>query len=395
MKPQLILITHVENRAVTEGFVPAALNMGYDVFLLTDHGLAHKQYFAGKQASPTQIIECDVFNPMAIIDLLHTLAISPAVIFSNSDHLQASTAIVADYFFCPAKDWHLCYQAKNKAAMRTRLTNQNQPNVWTHTWLAGQPLPKNLPFPLVAKPREGVASLNVAFCDDLNALIKYASAMEQTDTCILLEAYLEGPLFTLETLGDGEHIQAIGGFDVSLSALPHFVETQASWNGPVSLKYREQALAQVAAFGVNFGVCHSEFILTDQGPVLVEINYRSIGDGREFLLDKLLPFSWFETILSLHSGKPLAPLKLSSSEAIIRYFPSGKAGEVQLSPAPFEYLNGEQNISFIPIKTQGDSVKLTHSNKDYLGALTLIGPDRQVLSAKADELSRELLWELN
>ncbi|MCZ8484988.1 hypothetical protein O9993_00405 [Vibrio lentus] len=59
--------------------------------------------------------------------------------------------------------------------------------------------------------------------------------------------------------------------------------------------------------GWGFGVCHSEFIITDSGPVLVEINYRSIGDGREFLLDNLSGGNWFNTILNLHLGHKLDP----------------------------------------------------------------------------------------
>ncbi|MCV5663719.1 hypothetical protein OFN50_32350, partial [Escherichia coli] len=50
---------------------------------------------------------------------------------------------------------------------------------------------------------------------------------------------------------------------------------------------------------------HSEFIITENGPVLVEINYRSIGDGREFLLNNLAHFGWFSTILGLHLGRRL------------------------------------------------------------------------------------------
>ena len=45
----------------------------------------------------------------------------PDVIFSNSDHLQAETALAAAYFGLPAKDWRACLTAKNKALMRRAL----------------------------------------------------------------------------------------------------------------------------------------------------------------------------------------------------------------------------------------------------------------------------------
>ncbi|NMH66077.1 ATP-grasp domain-containing protein [Shewanella salipaludis] len=393
MKPVLVLITHVENRAVTQGFVPAAVKLGYEVILVTDHGLAHRQYFSYAASTPDQILEADVFNPLAIIDMLQTRGIEPQLVFSNSDHLQTSTALVAQYFACPGKDWRLCYQAKNKAAMRARLAELMLPNVWSHCWQAEQDLPEAIPFPVVAKPREGVASMDVTLCESHAALLAYGAG--RGDACILLEAYLQGPLFTLETLGDGERLQAIGGFDVTLSELPHFVETQAQWNGPICTRFREQALAQVEAFGINFGVCHSEFILTAQGPVLVEINYRSIGDGREFLLDELLPFNWFETILSLHAGAALPALETHTSAALVRYFPALASGHIGQSPEAFVQQSPHGAVRFLPLKQAGDHLSLSHSNKDYLGVLTLIGEDLQGLEASADALGQKLEWELN
>ncbi|WP_044556207.1 ATP-grasp domain-containing protein [Shewanella piezotolerans] len=395
MMPKLVLITHVENRAVVEGFIPAANKLGYEIWLLTDHKLAHKQYFSEQETCPEHIVECDVFNPLAVIEQLHNLDISPDIVFSNSDHLQAATALVADYFSCPAKDWRLCYQAKNKAAMRTKLLLAELPNTWSLSWAMCDELPDNIPFPIVVKPRSGVASMDVALCNSAEELDDYAASLGRPDNVFLLESYLEGPLFTLETLGDGKQLCAIGGFDVSLSPLPYFVETQACWNGPVSLQQRELALAQVAAFGVNFGVCHSEFILTKNGPVLVEINYRSIGDGREFLLNELLSFDWFEAILLLHSGKRLPILDTQTSAALIRYFPASEEGRINACPAPFSIENQGHQIRFLTLKSLGDNIQINHSNKDYLGELTLIGSDAAKLDTKADIISQELLWELS
>jgi predicted ATP-grasp superfamily ATP-dependent carboligase len=358
MKPKLVLITHIENRAVVEVFVPAAHRLGYEVWLLTDHGLAHKQYFVGRECCPEHIIECDVFNPITIINCLYNLAILPDLVFSNSDHLQASTAIVADYFDCVAKDWRLCYQVKNKAAMRAKLLALRLPSTWAFSWSVGDVLPNNMPFPLVAKPREGVASMDVTSCHNVDDLDIYAAKCRHADNVILLESYLEGPLFSLETLGDGQRLQAIGGFDVSLSAPPYFIETQASWNGAISTQYREQALAQVAAFGINFGACHSEFILTDSGPVLVEINYRSIGDDREFLLNDLLDFNWFETILLVYAGQCLPELDIHTSDALIRYFPASEEGGISICPAPLSVSHLDHQVRYRPIKLIGDEIQL-------------------------------------
>lgn len=395
MKPLLVLITHVENKAVTQGFIPAAIRLDYDVCLLTDHGLAHKKFFSTQAVGPEYLLECDVFNPLSVIDILKSAQLQPDVVFSNSDHLQACTAIVADYFLCPAKNWQACYQAKNKAEMRKKLSQLSLPNIQTHHWKAEEPLPNALVYPVIAKPREGVASMDVTLCENETDLNAYGKSIGRNDTPILLESYLDGPLFTLETLGDGKGVQVIGGFDVSLSPLPHFVEQEAIWNGPIGLAHREAALAQIVAFGINFGVCHSEFILTEKGPVLVEINYRSIGDGREFLLNELLSFDWFESILSVHSGQALPQLNTDTKQALIRYFPTIESGVIESKPDAFSLENDASVVHFKPLKQIGECIRLSHSNKDYLGVLTAIGRSLSQLQAQVDDIGNHLNWKVS
>lgn len=117
---ELILISHVVNASVSEGFLPAARKLGLRVVLLTDCAEQQRQHFSqqGLPAYPDEIVSCDVFNPIAVIEAISERAQVPVVIFSNSDHLQTSTAIAANYFALPGKDWRVTYRAKNKAQMR-------------------------------------------------------------------------------------------------------------------------------------------------------------------------------------------------------------------------------------------------------------------------------------
>lgn len=164
MKPKMVIISHVENHAITEGFIPASLNLGYDVILITDHGLEHKQFFSTVTYRLIQILERDVFNPLSVINLINSYQIKPQVVFSNSDHLQTACALVAVFFNCPAKDWKVCYQTKNKAELRERLNILNISKTWSSSFIVGSPSPENIHFPVIAKPREGVSSMDVALC---------------------------------------------------------------------------------------------------------------------------------------------------------------------------------------------------------------------------------------
>lgn len=307
---------------------------------------------------------------------------------------MTATAMVAEAFECPGKDWRLCYAAKNKAAMRERMQRLGLPGPWFQVLTSNSRLPTDAPWPVVAKPREGVASLDVRLCHDAAELTAYCEQFwqQQPDRALLLEAYMEGPLFTLETLGDGRNLQAIGGFDVTLSPPPHFVEIAARWNGQLSRAQRAAALAQVAAFGVNFGVCHSEFILTAQGPVLVEINYRSIGDGREFLLDRLLPQGWFDRIIALHLGEKLVDTQPAQAEATVHYLVADCSGRLKQASASFNIERESHWCDYRALHNTGDTVTISHSNKDYVGVLRLIAPDEVSLETQLNSTLNDLKW---
>jgi len=396
MHRPLVILSHVTHAAVTEGFLPAARKRGLSVVLISDHAQEHRRLLATSDfpAQDLLILECDVFNPLAVIELINAHGLRPAAVFSNSDHLQTATAVVAETFDCPGKDWRLCYAAKNKAAMRERLQRMGLPGPWFQVLTVGSVLPEEAPFPLVVKPREGVASLDVRLCHSTRELADYCTQFwqQQPGRALLLEAYMEGPLFTLETLGDGQRLQAIGGFDVSLSPPPHFVELAARWNGSLSAKHRAGALAQVAAFGINFGVCHSEFILTAEGPVLVEINYRSIGDGREFLLDRLLPQGWFDRILAVHLGEPLVDAQPGLAEALVHYLVADTPGRLQQASSSFRYEQDNHWSDYRALREIGDDIHVSHSNKDYLGVLRLIAPDTASLDARFAATLADLRW---
>ncbi|MHC8305757.1 ATP-grasp domain-containing protein [Pseudomonas sp. PB3P13] len=396
MERPFVILAHVAHPAILEGFLPAAHARGLPIVVITDHAQEHRRLLATSPISPDElhVIECDVFNPLAVVETLNSQGLRPAAVFSNSDHLQTATAMVAEIFECLGKDWRLCYAAKNKAAMRERMQRLGLPGPWFQVITSNSTLPTDAPWPVVAKPREGVASLDVRLCHNAADLAVYCEQFwqQQPDRALLLEAYMEGPLFTLETLGDGRNLQAVGGFDVTLSAPPHFVELAARWNGQLSRAQRAGALAQVAAFGVNFGVCHSEFILTAQGPVLVEINYRSIGDGREFLLDRLLPQGWFDRIIALHLGEKLVDTQPAQAEATVHYLVADRPGRLKQASASFNSERESHWCDYRALHTTGDTVTISHSNKDYVGVLRLIAPDEASLETQLNLTLNDLKW---
>lgn len=396
----LIVLAHTPTESVNNGFLPAAMSLGLSVTLLTDCADAHRAYFAkdGLPAYPDEIVSCDVFNPLAVIDALAHRAARPAAIFSNSDHLQTSTSVAADYFGLPRKNWHTAYRAKNKAEMRVRLQALGIDTLW-HATVCDPAMLSSLsevPFPAVVKPREGVASLQVSLARD------HAELRTQCDDVwaihpgrpMLIEEYIDGPLHTLETLGDGKDVAVLGGFQVRLSPPPHFIEHEAVWLPGPPHGEAAKVLDIVRAFGVGFGACHTEFVMSAHGPRLIEINYRNIGDYREFLLQETLGIPLFETVLRLYLGQPLPALQLADHAAHIRYFVASQAGTVKHASGAFAERSNAVHITYQPLRAVGDMIALTHSNKDYLGVLRGAGTDATTLASAINSAAQRLSWEI-
>lgn len=397
----IVILAHVPTDSVNLGFIPAAQRRGLSVVLLTDAAEAHRHYFgqSGLAAYPREIIACDVFNPLAVIDALTCREQTPAAIFSNSDHLQTSTAIAAEYFRLPRKDWHITYRAKNKAEMRAALKAQGLDMLWHAVVCDPAALARTLdgvPFPCIVKPREGVASQQVSLSRDRAELAAQCAAAwsKHPGQPLLLEEYIAGPLCTLETLGDGERLCVLGGFQVKLSPPPHFVELEACWGTGLSAEQEAGVIDIIRRFGIGFGACHTEFVMTGAGPRLIEINYRSIGDYREFLLQDTLGLPLFEIILGLYAGEPLPQLDIAPGAALIRYFTAQSAGRLTGVPEAFDRRADDIRITFKPLRAIGETVNLTHSNKDYLGVLRGTGTDMRRLGLEMDRIGSELVWTI-
>ncbi|HVJ38466.1 MAG TPA: siderophore biosynthesis protein PvsA [Stenotrophomonas sp.] len=394
----LVILAHVCHPAITEGFLPAAHASGLPVWILTDQPLEHLSYFHDTPLQrPQQVIGCDVFNPCAVLDAIHDAGAMPRGIFSNSDHLQASAAAVAAGLGLPGKAWEVCYAAKNKAVMRQRCVALGLPVPWFRVLSPGNAAPDSIPWPIVAKPREGVASLDVRQCGDADQLRCYLADFWQRhpQRSVLLEQTLQGPLFTLETLGDGHQLQALGSFEVQLSPPPHFIELEARWRPGAETPVQQEALAQLRAFGIGLGACHSEFILTGDGPVLVEINYRSIGDQQEFLLDRMFERQWFSAVLAPHLGLPLPMLRSERAHALWRCYVADHEGELVAASEDSHHQDARSDIRYRRMRSPGEQILLSHSNKDYLGILNALADDAAVLEQRLASVEADLHWKID
>ncbi|KAB8183311.1 siderophore biosynthesis protein [Nonomuraea phyllanthi] len=353
--------------SVTDGFLPAAEALGCEVTILTDRPERHPYAVA-----------CDVRDPRALIDTVEHLG-RPDAIFTNSDHLQAETALAAAYFGLPGKDWRACVAAKNKFLMRRELLRAGIEQVWSTRLAPGDPVPEGVPYPVVLKPREGVASEDVMLVERDLAWAVAEVRKRRPGEALVVEEYLEGPLRTLETLGDSSGVRVLGGFETTLGALPYFIEERLDWAAPDGS--HEHVLGALRALGVGFGACHTEYVLTPGGPRIVEVNYRVIGDHCDFLLADVLGVPLFEWILRAHLGEPVPAVPAASGHGSAVSLVADRPGTVKDAPGAEAVTDGDVRLWHRPLRAVGDTVSLTHTNRDYLAVVRAVGPSRQAVDA--------------
>lgn len=379
--------------SVTEGFLPAAARLGADMTVLTDQPDAHRLVYP-----ETEVLECDVRDFRSLVTRISTLG-RPEAVFTNSDHLQTQAALAADYFGLPGKDWRVALRTKDKAEMRRRLASAGADTVWSAEVTGATDVAAlDVPYPCVVKPREGVASEDVVLVEGPEELVARCAEIlsRRSGSALVVEEYLPGELYTLETLGDGHVRHVLGGFHTTLSPPPYFIEERLTFVPAHPEPVVAQVLAQLDALGVGFGACHTEFVVHEGRARIIEVNYRAIGDQCDLLLAHLLEIPLFEHILRTHLGEPL-PADLGARRdgvARLDYPCADSAGTLTAAPAAAELTVDGVRLTYRPLREVGERHQVYRTNRDFLGVLRATGTDQKAMDRAVAGFLAGQRWEI-
>jgi biotin carboxylase len=262
--------------------------------------------------------------------------------------------------------------------------------------------------PWVVKPPADSSSYGVRIVHDVTELEAHVRALaaeetnvrgQRLDGTVLVESYLEGPEYSVETvtLPDGS-TAVIGVTDKHLSPAPHFVETGhdfPSASPPEIVRALSDAvLRALAAVGFDFGPAHTEVRWTARGPVVVEINPRLAGGMIPELVLYATGIDLLDGLIDLLAGR-VPRLSASRSEvAAIRFLTADRRGRLA-------GLRGAEQARQLPSvreirleKRAGTLVQPAENAYHRLGFVIAAGADAERVRSDIEEAVRLLHVEV-
>jgi biotin carboxylase len=183
-------------------------------------------------------------------------------------------------------------------------------------------------LPLVIKPNGGTGSVGVSVArtpGDLDACFDRAAGEQGAFPArgVLAERFFEGPQFSIEGFAeDGEHVFAAitrkYSDPVTLVELGHVLPAPLGAADELAIEHYVRDV--LTALGVRFGPTHTEFVLTPDGPRIIETHLRLASD-----LSPLVPEITGVDLVELQIRQTMGERVLPEIRRILQAEPPGKA----------------------------------------------------------------------
>ncbi len=293
---------------------------------------------------------------------------------------------------------------RDKSAVRAAIDKANLPNIRWATASLKQPITTSpIGYPCIVKPIDGGASWDVMRVHndaELQELIhlhlsrKVYGRGVKPKHVLLFEEEIQGSLWSVEGFSLNGEAEIWGYSDRVLINPPFFVEASTTFSRSVPHADMPRFTnALLAALNHDFGPFHLEFILSPEGPMLVELNPRLIGGRAYHRINLSCDADILKYIILYSLGEmpdELIPVRASTQRDIYTSR-EGILTEVR----------GVERVEMLPGVVEmawraqiGDRVVPATSNDDMLGYIISVGATREESSQRAEEVLRLLEIEV-
>ncbi|MFE1442243.1 ATP-grasp domain-containing protein [Streptomyces sp. NPDC058739] len=259
---------------------------------------------------------------------------------------------------------------------------------------------REIGYPLVVKPVDLCAGMLVRAVRDERELELACRALAEFPVnargqdrvpVVLLEAMLDGPEVSVETVSFGGTTYAVGVTDKSIGGAPAFVETGHMFPAAVAETAAKEAvgtaLRAVEALGLDQVVCHTEIKLTSDGPRVVEVNPRPAGNRITELVRHVTGVDLATACVDVALGRApdLTPRQTGVRSAAIAFLLPGAEGTLT-GVEGADDVRARPEVRELSLAEPGRAVRAATSNNEYLGHVMTVDTEGDGARANAERL---------
>lgn len=376
--------------------------LGFEPYLVTRN--AARYPFLKDWAA--QVIEAETRSPDELIGVAAKL-IRLAGIYSSSDYFVEAASSVATAIGLPAANPEAIATCRNKWKQAAELQRQSIAIPETRLATSVRDVENILAqatLPVVVKPVSGSGSSGVRLCDSAAAAVEaFASAkdvlLDQVDLAspdILIQQYVEGKEYSAEIIAHDGTLHCLGILAKHKGPAPCFVEVGHDFPAPLPEPSLQEltsfAAGAVSALGLKFGPAHVEFVITESGPVIIEVNPRLAGGMIPVMLSHALGTSILDMVIRLYAGEGFTPPRASARAGAIRFqlaHKSGKLKRLDFSRKP-DPTTPEAGL----LKSEGDEFQINGDFRDRLAYSVGVADELNVAVAAAQRMIDSIVIEI-
>lgn len=390
-------IVFVESNFTGIDAIRSASRAGFKCYLLT------ADYKQLRSMLPHDIFEafdscCEILNVKnsddenEILETIDKIGTPVAAVITFSQFRIMTVAKVAKRLGLPGTNPDAISVALNKFAVRNVMREAGLPSIGfsdlSHVSEA-EDIIGRVGLPCILKPSRGHSSLGIRFIETRDGLQDAITHQKSSSSDLLVEEYLDGPLFSLETVTSSLGKHTAWGYSDRLLTVD-FIEMGATFPAvPSDFQAGcDLVFDTLDAIGFDFGTCHTELIFTSRGPRIVEINPRPGGSGICRLVERATEHDVLLDIVEMYTGKMHSSPKLSGKSITMRSILPPASGRIYELPSKTELLRqpGVKDVWFQ--RKIGDQTDDTRSNFSWLLTLLAESTEGRTSEENADAAAR-------
>jgi len=314
-----------------------------------------------------------------------------------------TVSYVARHLGLPGLDYEAAMAATDKAIMRTKFLEAGLPSPGffkVNTREEAATAISELELPVVMKPTDNAGSRGVTKIEKPSDLeFSFSIAKENSRSGdIIVEQFLEGVEMTVEALSYNSQHQVLAMSSKKHIPFPYCVSIDLTYPPPfpqgAQTEVKELVMAALSAIGINMGATHTEVMMTERGPFLVETAARGGGFGVFSIIIPLVSgVDVVRECINMAMGNEVDIRPRFSRAAVLRFFnlPQGRLRGIQ----GLEEARAMDGVHEVELDVRpGDVIKPIISDGTRHGLIITSGDTRKIAVQRADRVETTVRFDI-